>query len=51
MHAGLRAVYYTYKMLLSTFRSRLAPRVELAPDPRAWPAAASEEVHHGSQRA
>ncbi|HZR82431.1 MAG TPA: glycosyltransferase family 2 protein [Candidatus Binatia bacterium] len=25
MHGGLRAVYYTYKMLLSTFRSRLGP--------------------------
>ena len=26
MHAGLRAVYYPYKMLLSTFRSALAPK-------------------------
>lgn len=25
MHGGLRAVYYTYKMLLSTFRSALGP--------------------------
>ena len=25
MHSGLRAAYYTYKMLLSTFRSRLGP--------------------------
>ena len=25
MHSGLRDVYYTYKMLLSTFRSMLAP--------------------------
>jgi len=28
MHAGLRAVYYPYKMLLSTFRSALTPRKE-----------------------
>lgn len=26
MHGGLRAAYYTYKMLLSTFRSGLGPR-------------------------
>jgi len=26
MHAGLRAVYYPYKMLLSTFRSAFAPK-------------------------
>ncbi len=26
MHAGVQAVYYTYKMLLSTFRSALAPK-------------------------
>jgi cellulose synthase/poly-beta-1,6-N-acetylglucosamine synthase-like glycosyltransferase len=30
MHAGLRAVYYPYKMLLSTFRSWLTPRAKLA---------------------
>jgi glycosyltransferase involved in cell wall biosynthesis len=29
MHAGLRAVYYPYKMLLSTLRSALAPRKEM----------------------
>lgn len=28
MHAGLRALYYPYKMLLSTFRSALTPRKE-----------------------
>ena len=38
MHAGFRAVYYVYKMLLSTFRSRLVPRreprrPEALPDP------------------
>lgn len=32
MHAGLRAVYYPYKMLLSTFRSWLTPRVKLQPE-------------------
>jgi len=32
MHAGLRAVYYPYKMLLSTFRSWLTPRVTLLPE-------------------
>jgi len=32
MHAGLRAVYYPYKMLLSTFRSWLTPRTKLATD-------------------
>lgn len=32
MHAGLRAVYYPYKMLLSTFRSWLTPRTKLAAD-------------------
>jgi glycosyltransferase involved in cell wall biosynthesis len=26
MHGGLQAAYYTYKMLLATFRSRLGPR-------------------------
>lgn len=32
MHAGLRAVYYPYKMLLSTFRSWLTPRAKLLPE-------------------
>jgi len=32
MHAGLRAVYYPYKMLLSTFRSWLTPRAKFQPD-------------------
>ncbi len=32
MHAGLRAVYYPYKMLLSTFRSWLTPRTNLQPE-------------------
>lgn len=33
MHAGLRAVYYAYKMSLSLFRSALAPRLpEVASD-------------------
>jgi hypothetical protein len=32
MHAGLRAVYYPYKMLLSTFRSLFTPRVKLVSD-------------------
>jgi glycosyltransferase involved in cell wall biosynthesis len=32
MHAGLRAVYYPYKMLLSTFRSWLTPRAKLVHD-------------------
>jgi len=32
MHAGLRAIYYPYKMLLSTFRSWLTPRTKLAAD-------------------
>jgi glycosyltransferase involved in cell wall biosynthesis len=32
MHAGLRAVYYPYKMLLSTFRSWLTPRANLQPE-------------------
>ncbi|HEY8515171.1 MAG TPA: glycosyltransferase family 2 protein [Candidatus Binatia bacterium] len=32
MHYGLRAVYYPYKMLLSTFRSMFMPRVKLASD-------------------
>jgi hypothetical protein len=30
MHAGARALYYPYKMLLSTFRSALAPRKEVS---------------------
>jgi glycosyltransferase involved in cell wall biosynthesis len=30
MHAGARALYYPYKMLLSTFRSALAPRREIS---------------------
>jgi glycosyltransferase involved in cell wall biosynthesis len=30
MHAGLRALYYPYKMLLSTLRSALAPRKEMS---------------------
>jgi hypothetical protein len=51
MHAGLRAVYYAYKMLLSTFRSLVAPRVEPTPDRRPWSAGGSEEVRRGSQRA
>jgi glycosyltransferase involved in cell wall biosynthesis len=29
MHGGMRAVYYAYKMLLSTFRSRLGPEVRV----------------------
>jgi len=29
MHAGLSALYYPYKMLLSTFRSALTPRKEM----------------------
>ena len=29
MHAGLRTLYYPYKMLLSTFRSALSPRKEM----------------------
>jgi glycosyltransferase involved in cell wall biosynthesis len=33
MHGGLRDVYYGYKMLLATFRSRLGPPIVLAPDP------------------
>jgi glycosyltransferase involved in cell wall biosynthesis len=37
MHAGFRAVYYVYKMLLSTFRSRFIPRLE-----RGMPAALLE---------
>jgi hypothetical protein len=32
MHAGLQAAYYPYKMLLSTLRSVLTPRVAFAPD-------------------
>jgi glycosyltransferase involved in cell wall biosynthesis len=32
MHAGLRAVYYAYKMLLSTFRSAVAPRLKEVAD-------------------
>jgi glycosyltransferase involved in cell wall biosynthesis len=32
MHAGLRALYYPYKMLLSTFRSWLTPRVSPLPE-------------------
>ena len=28
MHAGLRALYYPYKMLLATYRSALGPRVQ-----------------------
>lgn len=32
MHAGLRALYYPYKMLLSTLRSRLTPRTLPLPD-------------------
>jgi len=31
MHAGARAIYYTYKMLLSVFRSALAPQLALEP--------------------
>ena len=30
MHGGLRAFYYTYKMLLATLRSRLGPRAQVA---------------------
>ena len=32
MHGRLTAVYYTYKMLLSTFRSVLAPRISPVPE-------------------
>ncbi len=31
MHAGRRALYYPYKMLLATYRSALAPRVARGP--------------------
>ena len=48
MHAGFRAAYYTYKMLLSTFRSLLAPRMTAVPDARAQPAVPTEETSHGS---
>lgn len=41
MHAGGREVYYAYKMLLSTFRSALAP-------PR--PLAAGPGAEHGGER-
>lgn len=43
LHAGLTAVYYTYKMLLSTFRSLLAPRIDPLPDVRAGGGGSSEE--------
>ena len=32
MHAGASALYYPYKMLLSTFRSWLTPRAKLLHD-------------------
>lgn len=43
MHAGLTAIYYTYKMLLSTFRSLLMPRVNLPPEGILRPESAREE--------
>jgi glycosyltransferase involved in cell wall biosynthesis len=43
LHGGLRDVYYMYKMLLSTFRSRLGPRLRGGPDPAAA-AQSHEEV-------
>lgn len=51
MHAGFRAVYYTYKMMLSTLRSAVAPRIDAVPDlpPRA--AGGGEESGHESQHA
>lgn len=48
MHAGFRAVYYTYKMLLSTFRSLLTPRMAAVPDARGMPAVGRKETSHGS---
>jgi glycosyltransferase involved in cell wall biosynthesis len=44
LHGGLRDVYYMYKMLLSTFRSRLGPRVRTALDPAAPAPSGHEEV-------
>ena len=39
MHTGMRAVYYTYKMLLSTFRSAFGPRLVASEEER-------DERHH-----
>jgi glycosyltransferase involved in cell wall biosynthesis len=44
LHGGLRDVYYMYKMLLSTFRSRLGPRVRPVLDPAAPEPQGHEEV-------
>jgi glycosyltransferase involved in cell wall biosynthesis len=43
MHAGLTAVYYAYKMLLATFRSRFATRNETVAVARRWALDAHEE--------
>jgi glycosyltransferase involved in cell wall biosynthesis len=45
LHGGLRAVYYTYKMLLSTFRSMFIPRMGRAPD--AARGGSHKELSHG----
>ena len=44
LHGGLRDVYYMYKMLLSTFRSRLGPRIRTALDPASTARQSHEEV-------
>jgi hypothetical protein len=44
MHGGLQDVYYIYKMLLSTFRSRLAPAITPPPDPFAASRGAPKEL-------
>ncbi|HZP40564.1 MAG TPA: glycosyltransferase family 2 protein [Candidatus Binatia bacterium] len=44
MHGGLRDVYYIYKMLLSTFRSRLGPAMNPPPDPFPASRGASKEM-------
>jgi hypothetical protein len=50
MHAGLRAAYYPYKMLLSTFRSILMPRAALSRGASGLPLGA-EEASRGSRHA
>ncbi len=50
MHAGLTAVYYTYKMLLSTFRSMLMPRVSIAPEATPRPESGRKEKLYGSHQ-
>jgi glycosyltransferase involved in cell wall biosynthesis len=50
MHAGFGVLYYTYKMMLSTLRSAVTPRVIVVPDFAAKSSPNSEEIAHESKR-